>query len=440
MDPHLLPLPDQAEWLLDGLARLVAARGPAQLVSHAIIEPTKQYFPDVWAGTPRAVEILARRLLGYAGIQHLEAIVDTDALLDEREAGECALDQPDLPIWFAGLAEGSCLFGVREDALEDAEIAAAALAHAVAHAFRAHLGIAAGGASEGTYRERPAAARQLDALEERLTDVTTVYLGFGVIMANAAERKRSQGEVRGSMATWKITTTCVGSLEPQAMSYLLAAQALARGMTARERKALSGRLDTNQAAFFEAACKSIGAENIDGLRARLGVPAPEKWPAPPDLDALTRPDPDTSGALVSRGRPDTPLANQGRPVFRVVGHQGVSFTILFVLLGMFPAGIAFSFTVGWTAAAMAGLGVIGYFVGKARRRDECSDGQCGGPLARGLKECPKCGGKIVGEIERREDRLAALEALEDDRRALSSGKRELESKIKSAPRAPRAGG
>jgi hypothetical protein len=437
MDPLLLLPPDQAEWLLDGLAGLVAARGPGPLVSHPMVELTRQFFPERWTGTPRAVEILARRLLGYAGIQHLEAIVDTDARLDEREAGECALEQPDLPIWFAGLAEGSCLFGVREEGLADAGIAAAALAHAVAHAFRAHLGLAAGGASEGTYREGHAAARQLDELEERLADVTAVYLGFGVIMANAPERKRSERELRAPLATWQFTTMRVGA---RAMSYLLAAQALARGMTARERKALSRRLQPNPAAVFETACESIGAGDIDALRARLGVPAPEKWPAPPDLAALTRPDPGVSGALVAQERPSAELANRGRPVFRVVGHQGVRFTVLFVLLGMFPAGIAWSFASAMTAATITGLGVIGYLLGKTRRRDECSDGACGAPLPRGVKECPKCGGKIVGEIERPEDRLAALEKLEEDRLALAATKRELESKIKSAPRAPRAGG
>lgn len=428
---HLLPPPDEAEWLLDGLTRLVAARGPGPLVSHPIIEPTNQYFPDRWTGTPRGVEILARRLLGYAGIHHLEAIVDAEAQLDEREAGECGLEQPDLPIWFAGLAEGSCLFGVREEALEDAELAAAALGHAVAHAFRAHHGLAADGRREGSYRERPARLAQVEALEERLTDVTTAYLGFGVIMANASERKRSQGEVRGSMATWKITTTRMGTLEPQSMSYLLAAQAMAKGLTARERKGLSQQLDTNQAAYFEAACKAIGVDEVEALRARLGVPAPEDWPAPPDLTELTRPDPEAKAAPVASKRPSAKLSNRGQPVLRVVAHQGLSMAVLFALPGAILLEMVSSWGTWPTASSVAALGVIGYLVGRARRRDECSDGRCGGPLAQGLKECPKCGGTIEGEIERHEDRLAALDALEDDRRALDAKNRALEDEIES---------
>jgi hypothetical protein len=418
MDNLLLPPPDEVEWLLDSLTRLVAARGPGPLVSNAILEPMTTYFPDRWTGTPRAVEILAKRLLGYVGIDHIEAIVDTEAFTDEREAGECGLEHADLPIWFAGLAEGTCLFGVREESLEDAEIAAAALGHAVAHAFRAHHGIAAGARWEGSYRERPARLAQVEALEERITDVTTVYLGFGVIMANASERKRSQGEVRGSMATWRITTTRVGTLEPQSMSYLLAVQAVVRGLTPRERKGLSKLLDTNQAAFFEAACAALGEGGVDALRARLGVPAPEKWPAPLDLTELTRPDPEAARAVVvTKKSPKTELSNRGRPIFRVIAHQGVSMTALFTVLGMFPLGLALSWSVLLTPLAMTALGVIGYQIGKTRRRDECSDIQCEGPLAQGLEECPKCGGTIRGEIKRREDRLAALEALEDEKRA-----------------------
>lgn len=178
---------------------------------------------------------------------------------------------------------------------------------------------------------------------------------------------------------------------------------------------------------------------MEALRARLGVPAPEKWPAPPDLTELTRPDPEAKAALLAPTRPSAQLSNRGEPVFRKVAHQGVSMAIVFALAGTFPAGLAFSCATAMTAASVAGLGVIGYLIGRARRRDECSDGPCGGPLAQGLRECPKCGGKIVGEIERREDRLAALETLEDTRRALGTKNRALDDEIKNSSSSPGLG-
>jgi hypothetical protein len=85
MEPLLLPPPDETERLLDGLTRLVATRSPAPLVISLITEPAKQYLTDRWSGTPRGAEILARHLLGYAAMSHLEAFVGARAQL-----GMCA--------------------------------------------------------------------------------------------------------------------------------------------------------------------------------------------------------------------------------------------------------------------------------------------------------------------------------------------------------------
>ena len=92
MAPLLLhPPPDETERLLDGLTRLVATRSPAPLVISVITEPAKQYFTDLWSGIPRGAEILARPLLRYAAMNHLEAFVGAEA-----QRGRCAdLTRPD---------------------------------------------------------------------------------------------------------------------------------------------------------------------------------------------------------------------------------------------------------------------------------------------------------------------------------------------------------
>ena len=80
-----------------------------------------------------------------------------------------------------------CLFGVDVEQLGDGLGVTATMAHEVAHAFRSRFGLAL------TDPER------IDE-EERLTDLTTIYLGAGVLTTNGIARSKPPPGC-GSVAT-----------------------------------------------------------------------------------------------------------------------------------------------------------------------------------------------------------------------------------------------
>jgi hypothetical protein len=179
MSVAMIPAPDERRWLVDELATLTAAVGWERLLGAPILEPTPQWFPDLWTPDAAGVRRLARRLLRYAGLERLGVRVTlfdadrdvTPGSTSERHHGAAA--------WFAGIEDGVCLFGAERGQLDDPLGVTAAMAHEVAHAFR-----------------RVHAVEVDDTqIEERLTDLTTVLLGFGLLTTNASSRHRSSGGI-----------------------------------------------------------------------------------------------------------------------------------------------------------------------------------------------------------------------------------------------------
>ncbi len=133
------------------------------------------------------------------------------------------------------LDDGICRFGVMTDRIADPRSLAAILCHEVAHA----------------YRERHGLQYETHEEEESLTDLTTVYLGFGILSANLANWRTSKGHPE--------------YMTQQALCFALAAQAVSRGA---DRKRISKFLDTNQRAFFAASCEELDRREVWAL---LGI-------------------------------------------------------------------------------------------------------------------------------------------------------------------------
>lgn len=277
-DFALVPEPVDQEWLLDGLRDLAAAHGVAPLLRAPIVLPNDTYFPDRWSGDREGALTLTRRIMRYAQLQHLSVALWVDAYAVRTGAVEVGLgtlgahQREGAAAWFAGIRRDVCLFGLDEGQLADAEGAAGVLAHEVAHAWRAH--------HVATVVDR--------AVDEQLTDVTTVFLGFGVLTANNTLRHRSRGRMVGASAVHEWSRSQAGYLPPQAMSFLLAAQCIARGATPGERHEVARHLETTQAASFDAAWKEIARRHGD-LSARLGLPPVAQWPDVEDPLAWTGP-------------------------------------------------------------------------------------------------------------------------------------------------------
>lgn len=404
-DGLMLPPVDDRRWLLDQLRALVAARGAAPLATALLVEPSPRFFPDRWGGGEASMRRLLRRLCAYAGLPDLRVAV---AIYDAEPArrGEVVGKPPprnnqDLVVWFAGLSHGELRVGAEATALAEPATLVAAAARVVAHAYRVVHGL------------MPVTG---DAFDPKI-DLTGVYLGFGLLTADAALRfttRNSLGAVQSRRVPLRL-----GSLPPQAMCYLLAAQIHVRGEGRAERQRLARGLQTNQAAFFRHAYAAI--ERMDPpIATQLGVPAREQWPPAPSLAALTAPFPDEAEAAEPEARRDEERGvagmNAGKPVFMVDRSMAPRLGRVLFMGALMLGGVVSRMSpdqgvgMGSIAVIAVGLGLGGLGLGRMFRDRRCSEPKCGGPLRPGDRVCPRCGGDVVGAIKHPRERLAAEEA------------------------------
>jgi hypothetical protein len=418
-----LPPRAEQEAMVDALGELIARAGQKPLLERPLLEPTDACFPDRFTPDERGVGTLARRLLSYAC---LETLVVDITLYDNP-------DNPDvLPVhgiprttfrkgaaaWFAGIAGDRCYFGADRAQAALPEAIVGTLCHEVAHAWRTIHGLSLG--EEGTPYRGAVGGGEV-ALEEKLTDLTTIFLGFGIFTVNNAYRYRSAGDFDGvnAYAWWSHSST--GYLSPQAMSYPLAMQCVARGMTARQRRHVAGLL---QAVFFQHACKHLLAEAPE-LTARLGIRGRQAEAVaatpPPVTPFPTQPSEVTAGEGDDPGEAFRSLAagsalerrNQGRTVFQVRRTDQLRFGMLGAVAGLGLALALWAYIPQPLTAslAMAGGGLLaGRTLGRRRRRDFCSDPSCEALLGGQPATCPGCGGSVRGLIDNRNERLSAEEA------------------------------
>ena len=83
----MLPPQDDRRWLIDEIAALVTARGPAPLTTALLLEPSPRYFPDRWGGGEASMRRLLLRLCAYAGLTELRIAVTIYARLDDWKRG-----------------------------------------------------------------------------------------------------------------------------------------------------------------------------------------------------------------------------------------------------------------------------------------------------------------------------------------------------------------
>jgi hypothetical protein len=406
-----LPSDEEQEQLLAALAGLVRRAGPEALVSSPLALADPAFFPEAWSLTAAGVRAPALRMLALAGLGHLDVRVVVGQGLEstrESEPGVGAIESRShhegACAWFAGIEGGACLFGVDQSMLADPEGAVAALAHEVAHAFRSVKGLV------------DADAR----LEELLTDVTTIYLGFGVLTTNGAYRYRARGELSGGLTYTYYSHASQGYLAPESMAFLLAAQVVARGAEAGEARRVERRLETNQAAAFASACKKL-RDSRSSLLQKLGLPESAAWPAPRPLAEVfahlpappaAEPAPAPQAPEPEEAAEEPVPSNKGRRVFRVRNDRRGRGAMLGGLAGM---ALAAAVQPVLSAALLLLLGgsCAGHALGRRRAFFVCSNLQCKA-LIGAEAHCPSCQGTVAGDIAHADDRLAAEEALDGE--------------------------
>jgi hypothetical protein len=396
-----LPVGEPRERLLDALARLIRLRGFETFVGAPLLLPQPRFFPERWERSLRGAGRLLTRLLRYASLDALAVRLrgfrrrasEVGERVWIRQYGDTAA------AWYAGTHDGVCHFGLELRGLDNEELLVAALAHEVAHAFR---------------EKHDLCARDRDA-EEKLTDLTAVYLGFGLFLANASLLVESGGYSEGGQKLL-YERHSLGYLSPAEFALLLSAQVVTRGRP-DERRALHAALRPNHAQLFERGCEEFSLDPM-ALRARLGVPEPEVWPPPPAIDELLAKPVTDDDIECIEPQDDAGPSESGRPVvsgqvaFRVRQHASALFAlggfVAAVVLGavLEPPGIF------WVVLLTVGT-YAGYRWGALRHADECSD--CRARLAPGAERCDGCQANIVGEISNRAERLDALERYQASR-------------------------
>jgi hypothetical protein len=428
-----LPPAEERSWLVEQTAKLLAADGWRSYVRAPLLEPTPAYFPDRWAGGEASVRRLLLRLLRYAGHSGFDvAVVIHEADVARRKhviAKPSPMRGSDPIAWFVRRDGQTLHFACEQDGLREVENLVPALARAVAHAHRVLVGLA-------------------PADNHRLIDLTGVALGFGLLTTDACQRfyAKSAGGFRTTRSEFRL-----GALSVQDMSFLLAMQLEVRGYDRRARRRALARLQPNQAGFVREAAAWLAALEPP-IRVRLGIPTPDQWPAPPDLDELCGPleDPRAGAEQPSAGsgvfdtsddgddddddelerdeleRDDEPrrdldmgirAANRGKPVFRIERSAslrvakllGFPVLLLGALLSRGNYGVDVPMQI--VAPIAVGLAVLGLAIGSLFTDRRCSEPKCGTKLREQDEVCPLCGGVVMGVIHHPKERLGAEEEL-----------------------------
>lgn len=239
---ELPPVVDEDALLAD-LAFVVRTCGTDRFFASPILTPTKECFPDPWAPNHGGVQILAQRLMLYAGLAGISAEVelytDPEALL-MRRSQHGGLHQG-AAAYFAGIAEGKAVFACESANIGRPESLVGTMGHEVAHAFRAFHGV--------TVSDR--------RHEEELTDITSVYLGFGIFACNASRTYERSGTVQGAVAVTRESTQRLGYLPPRALAFLLACQMVARGYASRDVRRFRAFLKSDHKEYFKESVRDL---------------------------------------------------------------------------------------------------------------------------------------------------------------------------------------
>jgi hypothetical protein len=380
--------PDLAtrERVLDVLADLVARAG-AQRLLRAPVTPGERTFPDRWAPTRMGVEVLLRRLAWHAELERdgvRELCVE-----DRRVAARVTERMPATCIEAVRVKGGAATFVLGFVGRDDV---VGTVAHEVGVAFAA---LHRPGQAD-PYRSAEATEIEVDAADLERGSIATVYLGLGVLAANAAFQEYSRaGRFNGAYEPLEHDVLRAGYVPMSVVAFAMAVQAVARdgevpaGLAGPQRDEVSAWI---------AALRG----RRDEVRARLGIAADERCE-----DARTVVEPFAIDEAALRDEEDE---GARRTAFRWQTNRGGIGVIAGTVFGV---GFALIASRGMMPLVVIGAATGGHVVGRRVRVPRCS--ACASVVRRDATTCAHCGAVLRGDIERLADRLEAEEQLEADR-------------------------
>ncbi len=375
---------ERQQHLLGVLGELIAHGGPDALLAPPVV-PGKGAFPERWERTAGGATTLLRRLVGHAGMTQGIAVVDEQraALVTERKP-ETHLE----------------VIAIRNDeiAVRLLFIAEDDVAGTCAHEIGVAYAAVTRSSGEGPYRAAERREIEIDGDRDlERGSIATVYLGLGVLAANAAYQEYSRpGVTTGAWNPLEYDVVRAGYVAMSDLVYLLAVQALVRGETEPPRGLKPVQRD-EVTAWLEA-LRDRGPE----LRAALALPADARpIPERPAVAPLAPP----KAATVAEPVP-TP-----RRAFRWQSNRG----FLGFALGGVALGVAGPVLFGAAGAAALGCFVVGalvgHLLGRGVRVARCS--ACATVVDVRATSCRKCGAVFRGDISSLAQRLEAEERLDD---------------------------
>lgn len=379
--------PDAArrEQLLDALAGLVERGGGSRLLAAPVV-PGGAAFPDPWRPTPSGVSTLLRRLAWHAGMDRAIAIED------ELRAALATERRPETHVELTEVRDKQLAFTLMHVGEDDI---AGTLSHelGVAHAAIDR----ADPSSPYRAAQQPVIAIDPDH-DLELGSIATVYLGLGVLAANAAyQQYSSAGRFNGAYSPLEYDVVRAGYVPMSELAYLLAVQATVRGETAPPRGLKPPQQD-EVVAWLAVLCGRAPA-----LRERLGIAA------------------DATGTTRARAVPFDDVAAEAAP------ESGASRTAFRWqstrhVLGLFVGGAAGATVAAAISAAsiagspaaligcVLGAGLVGQSLGRRTRVARCSS--CVTVVSPIAESCPRCGARFRGDISSLAQRLEAEERLD----------------------------
>jgi hypothetical protein len=374
------PDAETREHLLAVLAEFIAKGGASPLLLPPV-EPGDAAFPDRWAPTKAGLAVLLRRLAWHAGIER-------DIEIEDRRAGAPPTERkPTTTLELIEVRKKTAVFVLRflgEDDLVGTLAHEIGVVHAVLHPpDRAP-----------PYRtaEAPVISVDPDVDLER-GSIATVFLGLGVLAANAARQGHSvlEGQSFNPLIVATVGVTVeAGHVPVECLTYLLAVQAVVRDDT----HAPPGLVPA-QRREVEAWIAALRGQ-VRELRARLGIADDARPAARPAVEPF-----------LDVALDDDPLPRA--VAFRWRTHRGGVGLLAGTLLGL-----GFATAVASRAAipvALLGGAIGGHVIGRRVRVPRCS--ACATIVRGDATTCRRCGAALKGDISHLSERLEAEERLED---------------------------
>ena len=235
--PKLPVSDDERRWVDEGFARLSRMIGRRRMLEAHVVLPDAEHFPDRYDKSESAAERMFYRICDYMQVDRrgieLEVFPDETAELSKL-----------LPYWegshegCAGLyvhAEGGdkmMVVALKQSQVEDPLALVATLAHELGHVI-----LLGGGLMDHTVKDM-----------EPMTDLLTVFLGFGIFNASCSARFRQWQDERKQ--GWSMQR--LGYLREEVYGYALARFARERG---EQQPKWATYLSTNVRSYFKKAAE-----------------------------------------------------------------------------------------------------------------------------------------------------------------------------------------